>query len=72
VLGSGDRYKVYIIVHAGTWNRFIFGESLVFILGTRSGDYCDAMNGENFEHWVLTQVLPHLEEPSLTMVDNTL
>jgi prophage antirepressor-like protein len=25
------------------------------------------MNRKNFEHWVLTQVLPNLEKPSLVM-----
>jgi hypothetical protein len=25
------------------------------------------MNGENFEHWMLTQLLPNLEEPSVVM-----
>jgi hypothetical protein len=28
------------------------------------------MNGENFEHWVLTQLLPNLEEPSVIIMYN--
>jgi hypothetical protein len=35
-----------------------------------SGDYHNSMNGENFEHWILTQLLPNLEEPSATVIDN--
>jgi hypothetical protein len=28
------------------------------------------MNGENFEHWMLTQLLSNLEEPSVIIMDN--
>jgi hypothetical protein len=28
------------------------------------------MNGENFEHWMLTQLLPNLEEPLIIVMDN--
>jgi hypothetical protein len=28
------------------------------------------MNGESFEHWILTQLIPNLEEPSVIMMDN--
>jgi hypothetical protein len=28
------------------------------------------MNGENFEHWVLTQLLPNLKELLLIVMDN--
>jgi hypothetical protein len=30
------------------------------------------MNGENFEHWMVTQLLPNLEEPSAVAVDSSL
>jgi hypothetical protein len=50
----------YIILHAGTRNGFVSGASLIFVSGTKSGDYHDSMNGENFEHWMLTQLLPNL------------
>jgi hypothetical protein len=29
------------------------------------------MNGENLEHWMLTQLLPNLEEPSVITTDKT-
>jgi transposase len=28
------------------------------------------MNGENFAHWMLSQLLPNLEEPSVIVLDN--
>jgi hypothetical protein len=28
------------------------------------------MNGENFEHWMLTQLFPNLEESSVIVMDN--
>jgi hypothetical protein len=28
------------------------------------------MNGENVEHWMSTQLLPNLEEPSVIVMDN--
>jgi hypothetical protein len=28
------------------------------------------MNGENFEHWMSTQLLPNLEEPSVIVMDS--
>jgi hypothetical protein len=37
----------YITVHDGTWNGFVSGGSLIFVTGAKSGDYQDAMNGEN-------------------------
>jgi hypothetical protein len=55
---------------ASTRNEFVSGASLIIVSGTKSGDYHDTMNGENFEHWVLTQLLPNLEEPSLVIMDN--
>jgi hypothetical protein len=60
----------YIILHAGTQNRFVSGASLISVSGTKSGNYYDLTNGENFEHWMLTQLLPNLEEPSVIVMDN--
>jgi hypothetical protein len=61
----------YIIVHAGTQNGFISGLSSSFVSGVKRGDYHGSINGENFEHWMLTQLLPSLEGPLLTAMDNT-
>jgi hypothetical protein len=60
----------YIVLHAGTRNGFVSGASLIFVAGKKSGDYHDLMNGENFEHWMSTQLLPNLEEPSVIVMDN--
>jgi hypothetical protein len=43
---------------------------LMMMKMTKLGDYHDLMNGENFEHWMLTQLLPNLEEPSTILMDN--
>jgi hypothetical protein len=59
-----------IILHAGTQNGFVSGASLIFISGTKSGNYNDLMNGENFEQWMMSQLLPNLEEPSVIVMDN--
>jgi hypothetical protein len=58
----------YIFLHAGTRNGFVSGASLIFVADTKSGDYHDSMNGENFEHWMSTQLLPNLEKPSVIVI----
>jgi hypothetical protein len=57
-------------LHAGKQNGFDAGASLIFVSGTKSGNYHDLMNGENFEHWMLTQLLPNLEELSVIIMNN--
>lgn len=60
----------YIILHALTWNGFISGTILIFISGTKLGDYQDSMNAESFEHWMLNQLLTNLEAPPVIVMDN--
>jgi hypothetical protein len=60
----------YIILHAGTQNEFVSGASLISVQVRSPGNYHDFINGENFEHWMLTQLLPNLEEPSVIIMDN--
>jgi hypothetical protein len=43
--------------------------SLIFVLGMKLGDH-DSMNGENFEHYMLTHLLPNLEEPSVIVMES--
>jgi hypothetical protein len=64
-----NMYQVHIW-HAGVRNGFVSGMSLIFVLGTKSGDYHNLMNRENFEHWMLTQLLPSLEKSSVIVMDN--
>ncbi|XP_072398916.1 uncharacterized protein [Diabrotica undecimpunctata] len=65
--GEGVRY---IILNAGSENGFIDNCELIFKSGSKSGDYHDSMNSENFEKWFEHQLLPNLEEPSLIIMDN--
>jgi hypothetical protein len=60
----------YIVLHAGTRNGFVSGVSLIFVAGTKSGDYHDSINGKNFEHWMSTQLLLNLEKPSVIVMDS--
>jgi hypothetical protein len=55
----------YIILRSGTLNGLVSGTS--FFSGTESGDYLNSVNGENFEYWMLTYLLPNLKEPSVVM-----
>jgi hypothetical protein len=57
-------------VYVGTQYGFVSGASLIFVSGAKSGDYHISMYGDNYKHWMLTQLLPNLEEPSLIAVDN--
>ncbi|XP_072403344.1 uncharacterized protein [Diabrotica undecimpunctata] len=65
--GEGVRY---IVLHAGSENGFINNCELIFKSGSKSGDYHDSMNSDNFEKWFVHQLLPNLEEPSLIIMDN--
>lgn len=44
--GEGVRY---IILHAGSEDGFVENANLIFKSGSKSGDYHDSMNTENFE-----------------------
>ncbi|XP_045516861.1 uncharacterized protein LOC123709513 [Pieris brassicae] len=59
-----------VIVHAGSDTGFIPNALLPFKAGTKSGDYHDNMNFENYEKWLLTQLMPNLQPSSVVVVDN--
>jgi hypothetical protein len=59
-----------IIFHARTQNVFVSAASCSFASGVKSGDYHDLMNGEDFEHWVSTQVFQNLKESSGIVMNN--
>ncbi|XP_050293523.1 uncharacterized protein LOC126734047 [Anthonomus grandis grandis] len=59
-----------IIVHAGGKNGFVKDGLLIFRSGSKSGDYHDDMNHENFMKWVETQLLPNLPPNSVLVLDN--
>lgn len=62
----------YIIAHAGHIDGFIPDASLIFSSNPKNFDYHGEMNHENFIHWLENQLLIHLEEPSMIIMDNAL
>nr|XP_022917224.1 uncharacterized protein LOC111426774 [Onthophagus taurus] len=65
--GAGQRW---IIAHCGGSMGFIKNGFLLFKSKTKSGDYHDEMNFENFSKWFKTQVLPNLPDNSIIVMDN--
>ncbi|XP_046428166.1 uncharacterized protein LOC124183570 [Neodiprion fabricii] len=59
-----------VIVHAGSENGFVPNALLLFKAGTRSGDYHDNMNYENYEKWLRSRLMPNLPPNSVVIVDN--
>lgn len=59
-----------VIVHAGTETGFVPNALLTFKAGTKSGDYHDNMNYENYEKWLRTQLIPNIPPKSVLVVDN--
>ncbi|XP_046971055.1 uncharacterized protein LOC124538094 [Vanessa cardui] len=59
-----------VIVHAGHEAGFIPNALLTFKAGSKSGDYHDNMNYENYEKWFRTQLIPNLPPKSVVVVDN--
>ncbi|KAL0880990.1 hypothetical protein ABMA27_002142 [Loxostege sticticalis] len=59
-----------VIVHAGSETGFIPNALLTFKAGTKSGDYHDNMNFENYEKWLKSQLMPNLPANSVVVVDN--
>lgn len=62
--------KRFIVLHAGTRDGFIDGADLVFCGKSKSADYHDNMNFENYKQWVKNKLLPSLEKPSVIVIDN--
>lgn len=65
--GTGQRW---IMAHAGGSMGFIEGCLLLFKSKTKSGDYHDEMNSENFEKWFTTVLIPKLPNNSIIIMDN--
>lgn len=64
---AGERY---IIVHAGGEYGFVPNALLVFKSHSKSSDYHDDMNHENFIKWLKTQLIPNLPPNGLVVMDN--
>jgi hypothetical protein len=52
----------YTVLHAGAQNVFVSDASLISVLGMKSGDYYDSVDGEDFQHLMLTQFIPNLDK----------
>lgn len=59
-----------IIVHAGSEAGFVPNALLMFKSGMKTGDYHDDMNFENYDKWILSQLIPNLPPKSVFIVDN--
>lgn len=61
-----------VIVHAGG-EGFVLckvNALLTFRAGTKSGDYHDNKNSENYERWLRAKLMPNLPPNSVVVVDN--
>lgn len=59
-----------VIVHAGSVAGFVPNALLTFKAGSKSGDYHDNMNYENYEKWLKNQLIPNIPPNSVVVVDN--
>ena len=59
-----------IVVHAGYEKRFIQNALLIFKSGTKSGDYHNGMNFENYYKWLQKKLIINLSEKSVVVIDN--
>lgn len=59
-----------VIVHAGSEKDFVPNALLLFKAGTKTGDYHDNMNFENYEKWINCKLIPNLPDNSVVVVDN--
>ncbi|GBP12806.1 hypothetical protein EVAR_6129_1 [Eumeta japonica] len=59
-----------VIVHAGGEAGFVPNALLTFKADTKSGDYHDNMNSDNYERWLRTKLIPNLPPNSVVVVDN--
>ena len=66
-IGKGDRY---IIIHAGSKDRFILNAKDVFKGNSSKGDYHKEMNGTMSEKWLTEQLILNLKPHSVVVLDN--
>lgn len=60
----------WIIAHAGGETGFVDGAFLMFKAKSKTGDYHDQMNGDNFMKWLTQQLLPNMPKNCLVVIDN--
>jgi hypothetical protein len=61
-----------IFVHAGGEMGFVPNALLIFKSGckSKSSDYHDDMNAENYETWLKEKLIPNLPQNSVVVTDN--
>lgn len=59
-----------VIIHAGSEIGFVPNALLLFKAGTKSGDFHDNMNYENYTKWLRSQLIPNLPPNAVLVVDN--
>jgi hypothetical protein len=70
VMKNDSAYQQWIIVHAGSERGFVPEAYLILKSKTKSRDYHDEMNFENFSKWIKEMLLPNLPPNCLTVLDN--
>lgn len=59
-----------MIVHAGSEVGFVPNALLLFKAGTKSGDFHDNMNYENYTKWLRSELIPNLPPNAVLVIDN--
>lgn len=59
-----------IMLHAGGEMGFLPNTLVIFKSGTKSGDYHDEMNSQNYETWLKDKLMPNLPQNSVIVIDN--
>ncbi|CAG4974205.1 unnamed protein product [Colias eurytheme] len=60
----------WIIVHAGSESGFVDGALLMFKANSKTGDYHDQMNTENFSKWLKEKLIPNIPPNCIIVMDN--
>ena len=66
-IAKGERL---IIVHAGSDQGLVPNALTMWKAGSKSGDYHDNMNTENYIQWVNNQSLPNLKPNTVLVIEN--
>lgn len=71
LLSTISKGKRLIMLHAGGENiGFVKNALLIFKSGTKTGDYHNEMNFENYEKWLKEKLIPNLPKNSVLVLDN--
>lgn len=59
-----------IIVHAGNEKGIVPGAFLTYKSTDTTGDYHNEMNNDNYEKWLVNQLIPNIPRDSVLVIDN--